>query len=49
MRNLDVKKLFYYTEFITGVETTMSRPEIIPAEYRTVFQPDPDNAGGGRL
>ena len=46
---LDAKKIFYYTALVTGVEAEMPRPEIIPAEYRTVFQPDPDNAGGGRL
>ena len=47
--NLDARKIFYYTDAVTGVETAVPRPEIIPAEYRTVFQPDPDNAGGGRL
>ena len=39
-------KIFYY--FISKNRGALIKAEIIPVELRMKFQPDPDNAGGGR-
>ena len=38
---------YRYNSSHSGVRCA-SRAEIIPAELRMKFQPDPDNTGGGR-
>ena len=39
-------KIFYY--IISKNRGALIKAEIIPVELRMKFQPDPDNAGGGR-